>query len=164
MDWNVVPMNRDYAGELSHWKYEGEYSFYNRREQENPEFEEGAEFACLDEDGRLAGHFSYGLDARIPTEEKAVYTPGYLDIGLGLRPDLCGQGLGPDFIRLGLEYGRRRFGAERFRLSVAAFNERAIKAYRRCGFQIEREVTNSYFKNKFWVMILDSPQERTDAI
>ena len=103
MGWEIVPMNREYARELSRWKYEGEYSFYNRREQENPEFEEGAEFACLAEDGSLAGHFSYGLDAQIPTVEEHVYGPGYLDIGLGLRPALCGQGLGADFVRMGLE-------------------------------------------------------------
>ena len=163
MGWEIVPMNREYARELSRWKYEGEYSFYNRREQENPEFEEGAEFACLAEDGSLAGHFSYGLDAQIPTVEEHVYGPGYLDIGLGLRPALCGQGLGADFVRMGLEIGRQRIGAERFRLSVAAFNKRAVKVYLRCGFRLEREVTNSCFQNRFWIMTLEFPQERTDA-
>lgn len=153
MDWRIVPMTAEYAREMSLWKYGGEYSFYDRNGE--TDYPEGEAFACLDETGKLAGHFHFGEDARIPTLEENVYAPGYLDIGLGLRPDLCGQGLGEEFLKLGLAFGKAQFSARRFRLSVACFNLRAVKVYERCGFAVDRKVTNSYFKNQFYIMTLD---------
>lgn len=153
MDWSIVPMTAEYAREMSLWKYGGEYSFYDRNGE--TDYPEGEAFACLDETGKLAGHFHFGEDARIPTLEENVYAPGYLDIGLGLRPDLCGQGLGEEFLKLGLAFGKAQFSARRFRLSVACFNLRAVKVYERCGFAVDRKVTNSYFKNQFYIMTMD---------
>lgn len=64
----------------------------------------------------------------------------------------CGRGLGAAFVALCVQFGRERYGAARFRLSVAAFNERAIRTYKRAGFSVEREVTNRVFHNKFYIM------------
>jgi ribosomal-protein-alanine N-acetyltransferase len=76
-----------------------------------------------DEAGDLVGHFSFK-----PKDERMV------EIGLGLRPDLTGRGLGSSFLAAGLDFARQRFAPERFVLSVATFNERAIKVYERAGF------------------------------
>lgn len=146
----IVPMTEAYAEEMASWKYGGEYSFYDRNGETY--YPEGEAFACLNEAGELVGHFHFGKDARIPTVEENVYQEGYLDIGLGLRPELCGKGLGEEFVRLGMEFGRQTFSKQRLRLSVANFNERAVKVYERCGFSVERKVTNSYFKNELYVM------------
>jgi ribosomal-protein-alanine N-acetyltransferase len=61
-----------------------------------------------------------------------------MEIGLALRPDLTGQGLGLEFVRAGLAYGARRFRPSAFRLDVAAFNERARRVYERAGFRAVR--------------------------
>jgi ribosomal-protein-alanine N-acetyltransferase len=55
-------------------------------------------------------------------------------VGLWLRPDLRGKGLGHGFLVAELGFLRRSFCPEVFRLSVATFNERAIKVYEGVGF------------------------------
>jgi [ribosomal protein S18]-alanine N-acetyltransferase len=76
-----------------------------------------------DDAGELVGHFSFK-----PKDERTI------EIGLGLRPDLTGRGLGGSFLVAGIDFARERFGPETFVLSVATFNERAIKVYERAGF------------------------------
>ena len=56
-------------------------------------------------------------------------------IGLGMRPDLTGRGLAQPFIEAGLDYARREWRPRQFRLWVARWNERALRAYRRAGFR-----------------------------
>lgn len=111
-----------------------------------------ANFVCVDGGGEIVGHVSYGTDGQIGTLEQYIYSDEYLDIGIGLRPDLCGKGLGASFVRLCMDFAREKYGQEKFRLSVAAFNERAVKVYKKLGFSIEREVTNSFFGNPFYIM------------
>jgi ribosomal-protein-alanine N-acetyltransferase len=81
-------------------------------------------YSALGPDGALLGFFSF-IDEG----------DGGFAVGLGMRPDLTGRGLGQEFVADGLEFGRSSLGAKRFRLSVATFNERAIKVYERAGFR-----------------------------
>ena len=80
-------------------------------------------YEALDEAGALVGNFYF--------EQKG----DALEVGLGLRPDLTGRGLGLEFLLAGIDFGRRRFGVSRVILNVAAFNERAITVYERAGFR-----------------------------
>src|SRR5213082_2686194 len=54
---------------------------------------------------------------------------GVVEIGVGLRPQLTGRGLGERFVQAELEYARELWSPQTFRLFVAAFNERAIRLY-----------------------------------
>ena len=148
----VVSMTPEYAAMIAQWKYDGVYAFYDHKEEDVGELLDGRHFACIGASGELLGFYAFGSDARVPTVENDVYSEEFLDIGLGLCPDLCGQGLGTGFILLGLQYAQVVYQTRAFRLSVAAFNERAIKVYWRAGFRTEKEVTNSFYKNKFYVM------------
>jgi RimJ/RimL family protein N-acetyltransferase len=62
--------------------------------------------------------------------------PPNLDYGLGLRPDLTGQGLGLEFFLAGLGFAHERYRPEQVFLHVAAFNERARRVYERAGFRV----------------------------
>lgn len=57
------------------------------------------------------------------------------EIGLGLRPDLTGVGIGGSFLDAGLRFAAADLGANSYTLAVAAFNHRAIAVYERAGFR-----------------------------
>ncbi len=118
------------ANEVASWRYEPPYDFYDSTadpadlaELLDPERRRDVYFSVLDDENRIVGFFQF---------EKKYET---VDIGLGLRPDLTGRGLGAEFVLSGLEFARRRLAPERFSLSVATFNERAIGVYERVGFR-----------------------------
>jgi RimJ/RimL family protein N-acetyltransferase len=115
----VVPLRPRHAEQLESWRYDPPYDFYDGRDEPvvNPE-----RFFAVLEDDELVGHYYF--------EEKG----DAVEIGLGLRPDLTGRGLGLAFFREGVEFAHERFGDRRVILNVAAFNERAIAVYERAGF------------------------------
>jgi len=149
---NIIEMTRIYSSQISKWKYDDIYSFYDHNEETVEAYLDGTHYACTDTDGELVGYYCFGKDARIPTIEDNVYDDDYLDFGLGLKPDLCGKNYGLSFVMEGLTFAENNFNVKCFRLSVAVFNERAIKVYKKADFQVEREVTNSYFVTKFLIM------------
>ena len=118
------------AREISGWRYVPSYDFYDPAadpadlaELLDPERRRDVYFSALDEENGLVGFFQFEKEAKT------------VDVGLGLRPDLTGRGLGVDFVRSGLEFAMERFSPERFTLSVATFNARAIGVYERAGFR-----------------------------
>ena len=148
---NISIMTKEYARQISLWKYDGAYSFYDH-DGNIDEFLDNYHYFSTNSKGELIGFFCFGNNAQIPTIEENVYDTTFIDIGLGLRPDLCGKNLGLSFLNAGLDFARDIYQTNHFRLSVAAFNERAIKVYKSANFFIDQEVTNSYFNNKFYIM------------
>ncbi|WP_311200308.1 GNAT family protein [Oceanobacillus sojae] len=57
------------------------------------------------------------------------------DIGFGMRPDLTGKGNGKKCLMEVINFIQSEFKPERITLSVATFNQRAIKLYRKIGFK-----------------------------
>jgi [ribosomal protein S18]-alanine N-acetyltransferase len=117
----VAPLQGDDAAVLDGWRYEPPYDFYNGEDDpvENPE----RFFLVRDDTGDLLGFYYF--------EER----PDAVEIGLGLRPDLTGRGLGLQFFLDGVSFAKRTFGEKHVVLNVAAFNDRAITVYRRAGFR-----------------------------
>ena len=73
-----------------------------------------------------------GVEARVPgLDERA----GVLDVGVGMRPDLTGQGLGREFASAVLEHGRAVTGAGTLRAVVQDWNARGRALLERLGFQ-----------------------------
>jgi [ribosomal protein S18]-alanine N-acetyltransferase len=131
---NVDQLTEEHAAEIATWRYEFPYEWYDTASDPrrielfvNPARREGLR-AVVDDDGALVGFFNF------------VREGNEVRIGLGMRPDLTGQGLAQPFIEAGLEYASAQWEPLRFRLWVARWNERALRAYRRAGF---REVQSS---------------------
>lgn len=125
----IVKMAQPEALEIANsWKYEGEYAFYDMtadpedyREIVSPDLRGGRYFSVFDE-GVLTGFFCVEREG------------ADVEIGLGLRPDLTGQGRGGHFLDEILRFVRENYDFDKIRLNVASFNERAIKVYERAGF------------------------------
>ena len=137
--FHFTQLRQEDAEAIAAWRYPEPYTFYNwtedpgdLRELLDPLLRGEAYWAVADHAGELVGHFSFK-----PKDE------GTVEIGLGLRPDLTGRGLGGSFLAAGLEFARTCFAPERFVLSVATFNKRAIKVYERAGFASVRVYTHS---------------------
>ena len=60
---------------------------------------------------------------------------GTVDIGLGMKPNRTGNGFGLQFVNAGLAFSKEKYGCNYITLSVAKFNERAIKVYKRADLK-----------------------------
>jgi RimJ/RimL family protein N-acetyltransferase len=83
--------------------------------------------------GALLGYGTLGSEARVPG---GAYTddPGVLDIGLGLRPDLVGRGLGAHALSAVIANVRARLPIRQVRATIASVNLRATALVQRLGF------------------------------
>jgi ribosomal-protein-alanine N-acetyltransferase len=133
----LTPITRADAEAISRWRYGGPYTVYDGNPASvdsllEPRFLYHSVYA-----GRgLAGYFCFGEDARVSAGKRlGIYErERALDVGLGMRPDLTGYGLGEDFVRSGLRFAQDACSPETFRLTVATFNRRAINVYSKVGF------------------------------
>ena len=126
---NVTALSDDQAAAIAEWRYEFPYEWYDTASDPrrielfaSPRRREGLR-AVVDDGGELVGFFNFVRDG------------DEVRIGLGMRPDLTGRGLAQPFIQAGLEYALAQWEPLRFRLWVARWNERALRAYRRAGFR-----------------------------
>lgn len=143
MHITFTPMTEPDARAICAWRYPAPYDTYDVGEPEQALTEmldpRSPYFAARDEHGELIGYLCFGTAATVSDapEPRPFDADGALCFGLGLRPDLTGQGkgLGLGYVRAGLDFARERFAPPAFRLYVLTWNERAIRVYERAGFQ-----------------------------
>jgi len=145
MLFTLTDMSELDARTIQTWRYEEPYTIYSYAQSEEGLAEmlepRSPHYAVHNEQGELVGFFCYGTSAQVwENAVPALYDDeGTVAVGLGLRPDLTGQGLGLGFVVAGLTFAREHFAPRRFRLFVLAFNERARRVYERAGFTRVRE-------------------------
>jgi ribosomal-protein-alanine N-acetyltransferase len=125
---NVEALNDDQAAEIAEWRYEFPYEWYDtsadpRRVELFANPARRTHLRAVVDDSELVGFVNF-----VPDGDE-------VRLGLGMRPDLTGRGLAQPFIEAGLDYARREWRPRMFRLWVAQWNERALRAYRRAGFR-----------------------------
>jgi RimJ/RimL family protein N-acetyltransferase/ADP-ribose pyrophosphatase YjhB (NUDIX family) len=136
-----APMTPDFAREIIGWRYLEPYALYSL--EDTPETRtdlldpRSPQFAARDESGGVLGFVAYGSAAEVgDLGEPHLYTAdGGLSIGLGMRPDLTGRGMGLAFVKAGMRFAREWFAPAYLRLFVLSWNERAMRVYERAGFQ-----------------------------
>lgn len=131
MSYQFKLMSQEEAEHIAyHWHYEGDYAFYDMEADE----EDLREFLDPEERGESKftvknGQEIVGFLSFHQTGDQTI------DIGLGMRPDLTDKGKGLEFLEAGVEFAHATYGPEQITLSVATFNQRAIKVYKRFGFE-----------------------------
>ena len=127
-------MTQTDAEAVASWHYPGSYAFYDwtsdaddLAELLDPASRERSGYYAIDDDvGELVGFLACTMSEAVA------------QIGLGLRPDCTGRGLGGSFLSAALNWLDERFAPSEFTLAVAAFNQRAITVYERVGFRTSR--------------------------
>jgi ribosomal-protein-alanine N-acetyltransferase len=122
-------MTADDAHAIATWRYPEPYDFYDS------DRDPGDLALLLDPAGWGERYFAADRDHCLAGFFEFTVKDGVVEIGLGLRPDLTGRGLGEAFLAAGLEFAAPRFEASGYALAVAAFNRRAITVYERAGFR-----------------------------
>ncbi len=154
MEFRFTPITVADAQAILAWRYDPPYTAYNTRMDENGGYDYVA--AMLDSRSpyfaaRIAsdadwarkppdGFFAFGSACEVGSEPETPAAPhlyradGSITIGLGLRPDLTGRGLGLAYVEAGMALAREQYRPSQFRLFVYAWNQRAIRVYERAGF------------------------------
>ena len=144
MDLTFKPITEKDVRQVFTWKYEAPYDLYNLPletiEEElgyflDPQNNFFALF-CAEE---LAAFCSFGSDARVPGGD---YSEEALDIGMGVKPDLTGQGNGAEFAGAVLHFALNTLRPEKLRVTIAKFNQRARRVWEKQGFEQTQSFKN----------------------
>jgi ribosomal-protein-alanine N-acetyltransferase len=138
------------------WRYDAPYSFYNPNPAElgkdlqvltdpNNQY-----YAITDVEGALVAYYCFGREAQVAGGD---YSDDALDVGGGVRPDLTGRGLGFAVIHAGLSFGQHKFAPRAFRVTVAAFNKRALRVCEKTGFLPVQTFSRAHDERKFLILL-----------
>lgn len=151
----ITPLDRPTAQSIATWRYPPPYESYNLADAPYTAalfvaMRERGYFQLRDERGELVAFCCFGEEARVPGGD---YDEPALDVGIGVRPDLTGRGLGRRYLDAALAFGQARYTPPALRLTVAAFNTRAIRLYTGAGFRAIQHFTSTFGDQPFIVMI-----------
>ena len=130
----VVPMEISHAEDICQWDYSPPYNIYGWMPWEqmqalgiefgDPQLRKQQYVSVVNAQGTLCGFAQL-----FPME-------GVVRLGIGMRPDLCGQGMGKSFVEAIVQSALTRYPEREIDLEVLTWNQRAIRTYRNCGFTI----------------------------
>lgn len=137
MPFAFEPMDEASASALLTWRYERPYDLYDLHPDDEGAMEsfldpQNGYHAILDHRGNLVAFCCFGPDAQVPGGD---YERLALDIGLGVRPDLTGQGNGHLYVESVIRFAQCRFAPTTFRVTIAEFNQRALRVWEKAGFR-----------------------------
>ncbi|WP_342563753.1 GNAT family N-acetyltransferase [Paenibacillus sp. FSL R7-0345] len=132
--FQVVPMETSHAEDICRWEYKPPYNIYGWLPWEqmqalgiefgDPVLRREQYISVVDGQGGLCGFAQL-----FPME-------GVVRLGIGMRPDLCGHGMGHLFMDSIVQAALDRYPDREIDLEVLTWNQRAIRTYQKCGFTI----------------------------
>jgi [ribosomal protein S18]-alanine N-acetyltransferase len=158
--FSLEPMTEEVARQIAGWRYRGEHALYNTApdavEEEvktllNPHC---AYYAVWHDECGLFGFCCYGQEAQVPGGDYGVEA---VDIGLGIRPDLIGRGMGADFLQAVLTHIEESEGPALLRATIAAFNGSCRRIFEKAGFHQEQVFSVAEERDLEFVVAVKDP-------
>lgn len=159
LQFRIVPMEESHGAEICTWRYDSPYDVYSWLPWEqmkaldvefgNPAIRAEQYVSLLGESGELAGFAQY-----FPLKDVTR-------LGIGMKPELCGHGLGKRFVTTIVEEALRRKPGHEIDLEVLTWNTRAIRAYQKTGFTITdlyEKMTPGGISKPFYCMVYRGPR------
>ncbi len=147
-------IDRNSVCTILNWRYEPPYDLYNYLEEEvnlqyflNPQ---NNFYKIVDENGELVGYCSFGQDGQVSGGD---YRYEALDIGMGIRPDLTGQGKGIEYASAVLDFAENLLKPKAFRVTSATFNKRALRLWQKLEFEHQQSFERKSDGMQFIVLV-----------
>ena len=155
MSFTFRPLDENSATAILLWQYESPYDIYNMTSPD-PESTlqylidpQNTFYSIYSPDGDLEAFCSYGTDGQVTGGD---YRTPALDIGLGVRPDLTGQGKGSEYVGAVIDFAHKTYSPDQLRVTIAAFNSRAMRVWEKEGFQVVQNFRGGWTNMDFVVM------------
>lgn len=136
------------------WRYEPPYDFYNDLEEDvNLQYllhPQNNFYKIVDENSELVGYCSFGRDGQVSGGD---YCYEALAIGMGMRPDLTGRGKRVEYTNAVLEFAKSVLKPTAFRVTIAAFNKRALRLWEKLKFKRQQSFERKSDGMKFIVLV-----------
>ena len=152
MPYIFSPMNEESARIVLNWRYDESLNFYNPNSSEIEETvqdflnSENAYYSIFNNRNELVAYCCFGADAKV---KGGNYDTEALDVGFGIRPNLSRRGITFRIINAVYDFAKSHFSTTLFRMTVAEFNQQAIRLYEKAGFKqvqkFKREQDGMYF-------------------
>jgi [ribosomal protein S18]-alanine N-acetyltransferase len=121
MPFTFRPLDEKSAQTILQWKYEAPYDIYNLAASDPEDTlrylldPQNAFYGIYRQQGQLEAYCSFGPDGQVSGGD---YSTPALDIGLGLRPDLTGQGYGSVYVNAVINFAHSTYSAEQLRVTM----------------------------------------------
>lgn len=160
MMWMIQPIEEHNVLAFLAWSYDPPYDFYNfapeEREAEVAYFQDPANgcHQVMDANGEFIAFCTFGPDGQVTGGD---YQEEALDIGLGLRPDRTGQGLGRSIVQAVADFAIAHYAPVRLRATIAEFNLRSQRVWQQAGFQLRGRFLAETTGEPFLIFVADPP-------
>lgn len=134
----LMTLSEDYAKEICTWKYDEDYSIYNLSDWN---VVVGNEWDLAVREKRESDFVAILLNNQLIAYGRLTTIQDKAFIGIGLKPSLCGKGIGGNVMKLLIGECNKRFPNYLVALEVRSFNKRAIRCYENIGFEINKKYT-----------------------
>ena len=130
---DLSPITEQDKKEICYWRYEGVYSVYNL-----PSYAElkDSHVAFMHPE-KEKNYYVFRKHDKLIGYVNILEKPTGIFIGIGIAPNLCGQGYGRQILSEAVTISKELYPQKVPYLEVRSWNNRAIQCYKSAGFQID---------------------------